>query len=300
MTTDQVEGEFELRNCQAPRVTITEPTFAVPPHSTDCHFHIFGPYTRYPLSPGRRYSPPEAPISRYLELARTLGIGRMVVVQPSVYGTDNRCTLDAVARFGVHRARAVAVIDERFTSPMLRRLDEKGVRGVRFNAVSGNGTPLDLLKTLARLIAPFSWHLQLYLQGEQILDLMATLQDLPVPVVLDHMGGVSAAKGIEHPEFRALLRLLEGGRAWVKLCGYRSSATGYPFADVTPMAKALIAVAPERCVWGTDWPHPDYQRTMPDDGELLDLLGTWAPLASQRKQILVDNPASLYGFPAFA
>lgn len=297
---DQVEQNIEVRGCQAPRASIATPKLKAPAGSTDCHFHIFGPHARYGLSPGRSYTPPEALVEQYLALAATLGLERMVVVQPSIYGTDNACTLDAVARFGQARARAVVVIDDQAAPHQLRRMHEAGARGVRFNAVSGNGTPLEQLHTLARRIAPLGWHLQLYVHGEQLAELASAIPALGLPVVIDHMGGVSTAKGVDHPEFRALLRLLEGGRAWVKLCGYRSSEAGYPFADVAPMAKALIAAARERCLWGTDWPHPSYMRTMPDDGELLDLLGTWAPDAALQRRILAENPVTLYGFPSLA
>jgi predicted TIM-barrel fold metal-dependent hydrolase len=293
---DQPEKTLAVRGCQAPRASITKPALKAPAGSTDCHFHIFGPHARYPLSPGRSYTPPEALVEQYLALAATLGIERMVVVQPSIYGTDNECTLDAVARFGKDRARAVVVIDDQATPHALRRMHEAGARGVRFNAVSGNGTPLEQLQTLARRIAPLGWHLQLYVHGEQLMALAPALPSLGLPIVIDHMGGVSTEKGVNHPEFRALLGLLQGGRTWVKLCGYRSSTSGYPFADVAPMARALIVAAPERCLWGTDWPHPSYLRTMPDDGELLDLFGNWAPDAALQRRILAENPVTLYGF----
>jgi predicted TIM-barrel fold metal-dependent hydrolase len=294
---DQPGKNFEVRGCQAPRASISKPKFKAPAGSADCHFHIFGPQGRYPLSPGRSYTPPDALVDHYMSLAATLGVERMVVVQPSIYGTDNACTLDAVARFGEARARAVAVIDDRASTQELSRMHEAGVRGVRFNAVSGNDTPLEQLQTLTRRIGPLGWHLQLYVRGEQLLELAPALPGLGLPVVIDHMGGISTANGVDHPEFRALLRLLEGGRVWVKLRGYRSSAAGYPFADVAPMARALIAAAPERCLWGTDWPHPSYMQTMPDDGELLDLLGAWAPETALQRRILVENPVILYGFP---
>ncbi len=292
--------KIEIQGCQAPRVHIRKPSLRAPAGSTDCHFHIFGPHGRYRLHPARHYTPPEATVPEYEAMAAVLGIERMVVVQPSIYGTDNRCTTDAVAAFGPKRARAVAVLDESATTPALRKLHEAGVRGVRFNAVSGNGTPLEQLRTLARRIAPFGWHVQLYLHGGQLLEVASSLGGLGLPVVIDHMGGISSDKGERHPEFQALLRLLEGGRTWVKLCGYRSSAAGHPFADMARMAEALIAAAAERCLWGTDWPHPNYMATMPDDGELLDLLGAWAPAAALQAQILVENPALLYGFPPLA
>jgi predicted TIM-barrel fold metal-dependent hydrolase len=168
---------------------------------------------------------------------------------------------------------------------------------VRFNAVSGNGTPLAQLEALADRLAQLGWHLQLYAHPAEMLALEPVLARLPCPLVIDHMGGVKAAEGgTEDPGFRALLRLLEGG-AWAKLCGYRASA-GAPYADVAGMARAMIAAAPGRCVWGTDWPHPSLPRPedVPDDGVLLDALGAWAPEEAQRRAILVDNPARLYGF----
>ena len=285
-----------MENTQAPRAQIAVPGWRPPAGATDCHFHIFGPQARYLLSPGRAYTPLEATMADYGRVAATLGLARFVVVQPSIYGTDNACTLDAVAEFGLARARAVAVIDDNFDAAALRRLHAAGVRGVRFNAVSGNGVPLDQLATLARRVAPLGWHIQVYLHGDALADLAPRLAALPVPVVIDHMGHVAATDGTSHPGFQALLRLLGSGRAWVKLCGYRSSSTGHPFHDVARQARALIAAAPERCVWGTDWPHPNFFGVMPDDGELLDLLGTWAPDNAARSRILVENPASLYGF----
>lgn len=285
-----------MENTQAPRERIRVPRVRAPAGATDCHFHIFGPHTRYPLSPGRAYTPLEATMADYAVVTDTLGIDRFVVVQPSIYGTDNSCSLDAVTAWGQHRARAVAVIDDSFDGLALRRLHGAGVRGVRFNAVSGNGTPLDQLQTLAGRAAEFGWHIQLYLHGEALPELVSRLAELPAPVVIDHMGQVATAKGTGHPEFQALLRLMGSGRAWVKLCGYRSSSAGYPFHDVADQARALIEAAPERCLWGTDWPHPNFFGTMPDDGELLDLLGDWAPDEAARQRILVGNPAELYGF----
>ena len=287
---------FAIENTQPHRQHVTAPGWRAPPGATDCHFHIFGPHARYPLSPGRAYTPQEASIADYARVTDALGLQRCVIVQPSIYGTDNTCALDAVATWGQQRARAVVVIDDSVEGPALQRLHAAGVRGVRFNAVSGNGTPLDQLATLARRAAPLGWHLQLYLHGGALPDLGPRLADLPVPVVIDHMGQVATAKGTGHPEFQALLRLLGSGRAWVKLCGYRSSSAGFPFADVAGQARALLAAAPERCLWGTDWPHPNFFGTMPDDGELLDLLGAWAPDAATRRGVLVDNPAALYGF----
>jgi predicted TIM-barrel fold metal-dependent hydrolase len=276
---------------QAPR-----PAWRAPAHSCDCHFHVFGPYDRFPLDSGRHYEPATASVDEYLAVADALGIERMVIVQPSVYGTDNRCTLDAARRFGVERTRVVAVVPPDASPALLRKLHDAGTRGVRFNAVSGNGTPLEALQELARRVAPLDWHLQLYLSAARLVELGPVLAKLPVPVVLDHMGGAQAVEGTDALGFQALLRLLDTGRAWVKLCGYRSSS-GPPFADVAPLARALLARSPERCVWGTDWPHPNLDRWMPEDGELLERLGEWAAHGELLRRVLVENPSHLYGFP---
>lgn len=286
------------RPCPGPRKVTSKPHWQAPPDSADCHMHIFGPYDRYPLSPGRGYTPPEASIAMYREMLATIGLTRTVVVQPSIYGTDNSVTLDAVEALGRDRARAVVVVDDSFDLAALREMGARGACGVRFNAVSGNGTPLDQLEALGDRLTTLGWHLQLYAHAAEMVALEEVLAKLPCPVVIDHMGGVTTAEGgLGNPGFRALLRLLEQG-AWAKLCGYRSSSAGEPYADVAEMARAMIAAAPDRCVWGTDWPHPSMWPPLkvPDDGVLLDCLGEWAPAAAQRQAILVDNPARLYGF----
>ncbi|WP_428486953.1 amidohydrolase family protein [Rhodopila sp.] len=271
------------------------PRQRAPALSTDCHFHIFGPFDRYPMSPGRHYTPPEALLPRYLALAATLGIQRMVVVQASIYGTDNAVTLDAIAQFGLHRARGVAVIDDSFDDAALRRLHEQGIRGVRFNMVSGNGTPEDQLQALVRRVAPLGWHIQIYADGPKMREIGPMLAKLPVAVVIDHCGGVKAALGTDHPQFQALLRLLDSGRSWIKVCSYRASSAGPPFADMAANVKALVAAAPDRCVWGSDWPHAQ-MNPVPEAGVLLDQFFDWVPDAAARQKILVDNPSRLYGF----
>jgi predicted TIM-barrel fold metal-dependent hydrolase len=275
--------------------TTRPPKHKAPALTCDCHFHIFGPYDAYPLDDGRTYTPPAALVPDYLAMAEKLGIERMVVVQASVYGTHNEVTLDAVRQFGPHRARAVAVIDDRFTGESLRRMHDRGVRGVRFNMVSGNGTPEDQLQALAKRVAPLGWHIQVYAEGEKLQEVAPLLARLPVDVVIDHSGGVRAALGTGHPQFQALLRLLDNGRAWVKVCSYRASSSGAPWTDVAPNVRALVAGAPDRCVWGTDWPHP-MMDPVPEAGGLLDQFMEWVPDAAVRQRILVDNPAKLYGF----
>ena len=284
--------------CLPPRAVTSVPHWKAPADSTDCHFHINGPYDRYPLSPGRSYSPPVADVPAYQAMARTVGIGRMVIVQPSTFGTDNNCTLDAVELLGREKSRAVVVIDDSFDHDALEQMDAKGARGVRFNAVSGNGTPLDQLENLAARVAELGWHIQFYTHGEQIAELAPLIRKLPVTVVLDHMAGVKSDRGTGSPEFRAAAGLMQSGQAYVKISGYRSSVQGFPYDDVAPLARGFIDANPDRCVWGSDWPHPSLfgETHMPDDGQLFDMLGAWAPTDQLRRKILVDNPARLYGF----
>jgi predicted TIM-barrel fold metal-dependent hydrolase len=271
------------------------PRQKAPALSTDCHFHIFGPFDTFPMSPGRSYTPPEALVPRYLQVAETIGIERMVVVQASIYGTANAVTLDAISRFGLHRARGIAVIDDSFDDAALKRLHDQGIRGVRFNMVSGNGTPEDQLQALAQRVAPLGWHIQIYADGAKLREIGPLLAKLPVEVAIDHCGGVKAALGTGHPQFQALLRLLDTGRAWVKVCSYRASSAAAPWSDVEPNVKALVAAAPDRCVWGTDWPHSQMSPA-PEAGLLLDQFFEWLPDDAIRQKILVDNPARLYGF----
>jgi predicted TIM-barrel fold metal-dependent hydrolase len=275
--------------------TTRAPKQKAPSLTCDCHFHIFGPYDRYPLDAGRTYTPPPALVPQYLAMADTVGIGRMVVVQASVYGTQNEVTLDAVHRFGLDRARAVVVIDDCFDDAALQRMHGRGARGVRFNMVSGNGTPEEQLDALARRLTPIGWHIQIYAEGDKLAEIAPRLAKLPVDVVIDHSGGVKAGLGTAHPQFQALLRLLDSGRAWIKVCSYRASSAGQPWNDVALNVKALVAAAPERCVWGTDWPHPQMDPA-PEAGLLFDQFVGWIPDAAVRQRILVDNAARLYGF----
>jgi predicted TIM-barrel fold metal-dependent hydrolase len=266
-----------------------------PPLSCDCHFHIFGPFSRFPLDPGRHYTPAEFSVEDYLAMATALGLQRMVVVQASPYGTDNRATLEAVRQFGLERARAVAVVDDSFDAAALQAMADAGVRGVRFNLVSGNGAPEDQIVALAKRIAPLGWHMQIYADGAKLEALAPVLADLPVPVVIDHCGGVAAALGTAHPQFTALLRLLDRGHVWVKTCSYRASSTGAPYDDMAANVRALVAAAPERCVWGTDWPHTNMD-ARPRTSDLLTQFLDWVPESTLRQRIFVDNPAQLYGF----
>jgi predicted TIM-barrel fold metal-dependent hydrolase len=273
---------------------MTTRTTNVPAGATDCHQHVFGPYARFPLASNRKYTPPEALAADYLAVAQRLGLERFVVVQPSVFGTDNRCSLAAAATMGEDRSRVVAVIHDDTDDSSLRALDAASVRAVRVNAFEiDTGLP-ERLRRVADRIAPLGWHLELYTRGENLPAIATHATTLPVPLVLDHMGGVPTSRGIDHPEFIAVLRILAAG-GWVKLCGYSVSA-GPPFVDLLAPARALLAAAPERCVWGSNWPHPTPSGPREiDEAEMLALLAEWCGDATLLRHVLVDNPARLYG-----
>ena len=283
--------------CPPPRAETSAPKRKAPPLSCDCHCHILGPVDRYPYVPDRSFTPPDALEDAYLRMLGVLGIERTVIVQLSAYGTDNRRVLAAVETIGRDRACGVAAISPDVEPATLRELDAGGIRAARFITMAKGGPGLDALPEVARKVAPFGWHIEMYVPPRLWPDLLPVIEGLPVPVVFDHMAAMRADSDLKGPVFRDILRKLESGRNWVKLSGYRASVAGYPYADVAPLAAALIRHAPDRCVWGTDWPHTGLTgEHMPDDGELLDLLFEWVPDAAVRHKILVDNPAALYRF----
>jgi predicted TIM-barrel fold metal-dependent hydrolase len=265
------------------------------PGTTDTHFHIFGPREKYPLAPQRMYDPPLASVDDYRAVATTLEIDRMVMVQASVYGTDNRCLLDSIPLLGARKTRGIAVVDQSITGDILSDMDRAGVRGIRFNAVTGR-TPIEWLPALAKMIEPLGWHIQLWITSARLLEISDLLETIPVPIVLDHMGHFSIQAGMAAPDFQNILRLLDKGRCWVKLVGYRVPHAVPEFGDLREPAQALIAAAPERCLWGTDWPHIFLEgRPMPNTADLFDLAYDWLS-AADLQLVFVDNPARLYGF----
>jgi predicted TIM-barrel fold metal-dependent hydrolase len=283
-----------------PPLAAKKPKHRGPKGSTDCHFHIFGPHDRYALSPGRGYTPSEeSNIRTYQTMADTVGIDRMVIVNPTPYGKDHTATIDSIEIFGRDRTRAVAVIDESFSDATLRGFASRGFVAARVNDVNTNTTRVSKLDEIVPRIAPLGWHLEVYVEGSALPGLEAKLLSLPVPFVIDHMGRIPTSRGIDSPEFKSLLRLLESGKCWIKLCGYRSSVQGPPYDDLLEEAQKIIAIAPDKCVWGTDWPHPRREGPLlPDDGTLIDLLYDWSGNDEQFHRILVENPAKLYHFPS--
>ena len=273
-------------------------TLKAPANATDCHHHIYD--SRFPIAPSATLKPGDATVADYRALQRRIGTTRNVVVQPSTYGTDNRCTLDALGQFGA-AARGVAVVDTSVTDDELHRLHAAGIRGIRFNLVQTGATTVEMVAPLAARIAPLGWHVQVHALSPLIVGHAALWRDLPVQAVFDHMGHPRQPNGEHDPVVALLSDLARQGKAWVKLSGaYMETKVGPPsYADITPVARAYVAAAPERMVWGSDWPHPTEAVThKPDDAILFDLLGTWVPDEATRTRILVDNPARLYGFPA--
>ena len=258
---------------------------------------MFGPIERFSYTRQRSYTPPEAPLSEYLEVLDTLGVDRGVVVQPSVYGTDNSATLDALRRYG-DRLRGVAVVDENVDDFTLYEMHALGVRGLRVNVLFAGGVGLDRAERLAGRVAPLGWHLQFLIDISETPDFARRLAALPVDSVIDHMGHMPADLGAEHRAFQDLLSLLEEGRTWVKLSGsYRlASQERPPYTDVKPLARALVEARSDRLVWATDWPHPAVRIPMPNVGDLLDMFADWVPEPDLRQRILVQNPELLYGF----
>ncbi len=274
----------------------SKPGLVLPRSACDCHARIFGTPDTYPFAETRDYTPPPAPVDQYLAMLATVGFERSVIVQPSVYGHDNRCTLDAVATIGLDRARAVVAIDPGSPMVAIAALHQRGARGVRFMQGGNDPAFLDSLKTLATHLADLGMHVQLYVRPIVWRQLLPVFEETGVNIVLDHIAHLTADGDAEAENVDALCAALDRGRTWVKLSQFRGSLTNYPFEDMTPLAARIVAHAPERCVWGTDWPHPNSTVHMPDDGELVDLIADWAPDPALRQRILVDNPAVLYGF----
>src|SRR5258706_6001988 len=270
--------------------------FRLPPGATDCHSHVVGPPDQWPTIPDKRYEPEQGPFPAYIESLAELGIARCVLVQPSIYGTDNGCQLEAMRALGPTRARGVAVVEETVTDAALRQLHDAGMRGLRLTWKSG-GLGLEALEPIARKIAPLGWHIQLFTAAPVIAEIAPRLRTLPVPLVFDHMGGPDIAAGLSQPGFAALLGLLRDGNAWVKLSGAeRLSAQPDGYDDVVPFAKALIAAAPQRVVWGLDWPPSRFFKVKPQPLDWIAQLRKYAPDAATLERILVANPADLYQF----
>ena len=271
------------------------PKLKAPPGTCDTHMHIYE--SRFPTAPTASFTPPDATVADYLKVRARLGITRTVVVQPSTYGTDNRCTLAAIAALG-DSARGIAVVDTSVTDAELDRLTKAGIRGIRFHMLPGGALPWDILETMAARVGNFGWHVQLQLDGRTLPDREPLLKKLPGTLVVDHVGKFLEPVPPDHPGMKVLLRLLDNGRTWVKLSApYEWSKAGPPnYSDVGRLASTLAKAAPDRTLWATNWPHPTPGLDRPDDAWTLDMLLEWVPDEKTRNKALVDNPARLYGF----
>jgi 2-pyrone-4,6-dicarboxylate lactonase len=299
---DRAGDQAEVPRCVPPDPAPRAPAAPFPPLACDCHAHICGPQATYGFIPERIYTPPDALLPAYRHLLATLGCGRAVLVQPSFHGADNRALLAAMMEAG-GAFRGVAVLADDTSERDIAVLHAAGVRGARLNIVdikTGKGElPLAHIERLADRIKAFGWHIEFLMHVDEFPELDRMLARLPVDCVFGHLGYVRIGQGADAPGFQALLRMLAAGRAWVKLTGpYRITAKPLPHVDTHGFARALVETAPDRLVWGSDWPHvkTGWSIPMPNDGDLADLLQVWVPDAEVRKRVLVDNPAKLYGF----
>ena len=291
----------EIRDCIAPDRNPRTPDVRLPAGAIDTHVHVFE--DRYPLSPGRGYNPPESTLANLVHLHATLGVSRVVFTQPSIYGVDNSAILDGMAALNAEtpdRARAVIACTMDISDHELAEFDARGVRGIRLNTDNKGGMPveIDQLPELGARIAPLGWHFEFLFPGRDIVDLMPTFEALTVPMSIAHFAYQPATAGVSAPGFQALRELVRAGNTWIKISGAnRVSETDLPpYDDVNPKSEALIAAAPDRIMWGTDWPHPNKYEVNPNDGDLVDAFGDWVGDDAMRRRILVDTPAAFYRF----
>jgi len=275
------------------------PKLKAPANACDCHMHVYDAERFPPLRPGSRLQT-NARVTEYRLLQQRIGTTRTIVVTPAVYVTDNGVTLDAVAQFG-SEARGVAVIHPTITDAELKALAEGGIRGIRFTQFDPNTatTTIDMIEPLSKRVNDLGWHVQIHMRADQIVAAEDLWARLPSPIVFDHMGRLPQPDGVDHAAFKIIRRLIDKGSTWVKVSGaYIATKVGAPtYADATKVAQAYVKAAPERMVWGSDWPHPTESLDhKPDDAVLFDLLAEWAPDAGTRRRILVENPEELYGF----
>lgn len=286
-----------LKSCLPPDPDPIQPAARLPAGACDAHCHVFGPAGKFPYAPERSYTPPDAPVENLRRLHTRLGISRAVIVHASCHGTDMSVTLDAIA--SSHGSyRGVACVDDAVTERQLQDLHAGGIRGIRFNFVKhlGGVTDIEVFHRLVARIKPMGWHVVLHFDAEDIVTQQDLLRRIEVPLIIDHMGRVKAADGLEQRPFQSLLALYrDNPLAWVKVCGAeRVSAGKRPFRDAVPFARALIAEDSRRILWGTDWPHPNITKDMPNDGELVDLFAEICPDPELQRRILVDNPGRMY------
>ena len=276
----------------------SKPNFMVPPGAVDAHCHVFGPAAYFPFSPKRKYTPCDASKEQLFELRDFLGFERSVIVQATCHGNNNDALEDALLNSN-DRARGIASVGEDIDHATLRRLDQAGVRGVRFNFVKRlvDTTPKETFKMISNMIAEYGWHIVVYVESQDLEELVPFLKALPTTIVFDHMARPDVTKGTDSKEFNLLMKLMENEKFWCKTtCPERLTKIGpeYNYSDVLPFMQKLVTTFPDRVLWGTDWPHPNMKSHMPDDGKLVDIIEMFAPDITTQKKLLVDNPLRLY------
>jgi 2-pyrone-4,6-dicarboxylate lactonase len=278
--------------------TPSKPKLKLPAGACDAHVHVFGPRKRFPFAEERRYTPSDAPKELLFKLHERLGIQHCVIVQPACHGADNSVTIDAIGATG-GSYKGVALVPLTISDAELKRLDAAGLCGARFHYMThlAKGSRIDEVISFGKRLADIGWHLQIHMETELIADLTPALKRSPVPVLIDHMGRIDASLGPNQPAFQALLVLLADKNVWVKVSGAdRITRQGPPYSDAVPFARKLVAEFGDRCVWGSDWPHPNHRGPTPDDGMLVDILAEIAPGEPARQALLVDNPRRFYRF----
>jgi 2-pyrone-4,6-dicarboxylate lactonase len=276
----------------------SKPKLKLPRRACDSHVHVFGPRARFPFAPERRFTPADAPKEKLFALHEFLGIERCVIVHTAAHGRDQSATADALAaKAGTYKG--IALVPTTISGAELKRLSDAGFCGARFHYMAhlAPGAPIDEVVAFGKQLADIGWHLQIHMAADRIGELASALHRAPVPVVIDHMGRIDASRGLDQEPFRNLLALLADKNIWVKVSGAdRITRQGPPYADAVPLARKLVEEFGDRCLWGLDWPHPNHQGPIPDDGVLVDLLAEIAPSEAQRQALLVDNPQRLYRF----
>ena len=276
----------------------SKPNFTVPSGAVDAHCHVFGPAAYFPFSPQRKYTPCDASKEQLFQLRDFLGFERSVIVQATCHGNNNDALEDALLNSN-DSARGIASVGVDIDHATLRRLDQAGVRGIRFNFVKRlvDNTPKDTLNKISKMIAEYGWHIVVYVESQDLEELVPFLNALPTTIVFDHMARPDVAKGTNSKEFNLLMKLMENEKFWCKTtCPERLTKIGpeYNYSDVLPFMQKLVTTFPDRVLWGTDWPHPNMKSHMPDDGKLVDIIEMFAPDITTQKKLLVDNPLRLY------
>ena len=305
-TGDVATGAEALPLSLGPDLHTRAPQWVLPKGATDTHFHVFGPQDRFPFSPRRRYDAPDAPIEQWWAMAAVCGIDRGVAVTGSVHGSDNAPIIDAIARSD-GRLRGVAKVDADTPYSELEQMKAAGVVGARFSILSDRSGTIDEVQRAAPVLAELGWSMDLHLSADALLENEAIVRGLPVPVVIDHMANLRPSDGLDHPAMQLLLDLVATGNVWVKVAAVHKRSAIHradvaegatPYTDVVERARVLVERAPDRVLWGTDYPHANIYdpRETPNEGDLLDVLALYAPDDQSRQKLLVDNPAQLYGF----